>query len=278
MGQSSRDGSIERFYLRRSWGSLHEVGHSYQGTHFRGNLGEVWINLYGHFYQTAYIIPTHPLVPFPWHDPAFSHLPGYIGGGLEASRAQVRSDQANSVNTIGDGMQYGIFSSLFFDSNCGYGNQGAFRGRHNASPRMRHQRVNNGVTYFTGSDAFRFYFYTIMFEAIGGMDVGFRDFKRMYREWFTEDKQGIRTWSNYDVHALLFSLVSGYNFVPYFEAYGVTISDNVISQVAHLPSLLILYDVVDCAETRAMLVERYGLPSEFSLISAPVLIDAGIDF
>ena len=275
MGQSSMDGSIEGFYLRRGWAGLHEVGHSYQAKHFWGILGEVWVNLPAHFYQVAYIIPNHPLTPFPWHDPAFSHLPGWIGGGLEASRAQVRSDQANFENTVGT--PFSIFSSLFFDSNCNYGNQGAFRGRHNASPRLHHQRVNNGVTYFSGSITYRLYFYTVLIEAIGGMENGFREFNRMYREWFSTDKMGVRAWSDYNVHALFFSLASGYNFVPYFEVWGVEICDVVKSQTAHLPAMYILYDRVSDAATRAMLVERFGLASEYSLISASALVEAGVE-
>jgi len=289
MGQSSGTtgtlnnpvGSIERFYIRRSWGSLHEVGHGYQGTHFRGNLGEVWTNLYSHFYQERYILPTHPLVPFPWHDPAFEGMPGWIGGGLEASRAQMRYNHANHINTIGDGMHYGVFSSIFFDSNCNqhnFGapqNLGAFRGRHNAEPRFHNLRVNLGVPYHVSNDPYLAYFYIILFEAVG-MDEGYRAFNRLYREWFAVNYQGTRSWSNYNVHALLFSLVSGLNFVPYFEAYGVNISDTVRNQVSHLPSMLILYDMVECAETRANLVAEHGLISEFSLIRADLLADANI--
>ena len=283
MGQSSIDGSIERFYIRRSWGSLHELGHGYQGTHFRGNLGEVWNNLYSHFYQVTYILPTHPLTPFPWHDPAFEGTDGWIGGGLEASRAQVRSDQANFTNTVGDGNHYGVNSSIFFDGNCSQHNLGgtpenlgAFRGRHNAERRLHNVRVNLGVPYHTANETNMAYFYIILFEAAGGMDEGFRAFNRLYREWFAENKQGIRTWTNYNVHALLFSLVSGQNFVPYFEAWGVDISETVREQVAHLPGMLILYDMVDCADTRASLVETHGLVSEFSLIRSDLLATANI--
>ncbi|WP_367256345.1 putative mucin/carbohydrate-binding domain-containing protein [Pseudomonas sp. stari2] len=55
------NGSVFAFWLdtrATNWGSLHEVGHGYQGLFMQNSkihLGEVWNNIYAHYYQEKYL-------------------------------------------------------------------------------------------------------------------------------------------------------------------------------------------------------------------------------
>ena len=275
---------IHRMYLRRGWAALHEIGHSYQGAFLRGgnvSVGEVWINIIGHFYQDRYILPTHPLVPHPWNrtdayarDP---HGAWFSDGNRDYETWQeIRTYDARNFL----GME--IRSAMFWD----HTNRDGERGRHIAEPHFHNRRVNLGFTYLNPANPAlqmnftdQLYMWVVMLEAIE-FDYTFRRFHQELRERFYHNWENIRTWQQGDVFTYLFSYISGYNLVPYFEAYGITISDHVRVRLdAHGidNALHVLYDMVADPALRDLIVSEYDhLVSHFGLVSEATLRRHGI--
>jgi hypothetical protein len=264
MGQA---GGRVNAYLYRSWLALHELGHGYQGTHFRGGgtmpMGEAWNNVYSHFYQARYILPLQPLFPG-----------GQVVGSWAVDQAYTELNRAL--------VEANVFQRLTVQG----GSYVNWRGN------LTETNFQNDLGR-VDEWRLRLWFFIPVFEAIG-MDEGFRDFNRLYREMFAVNAEGIRSWRNEDVHALLYSRVSGYNLVPWFDFWGLQVSPFVQEQVAHLPALVplalhvectcagrfiphpsggaaVVPTGVPCTCERGRIVGEHGLASEFALIPAYII-------
>jgi hypothetical protein len=190
---------------------------------------------------------------------------------LQASRDQMQRDYANHTNTIGDTMQYGIFSSLWHD-NIAPSNGFTVRSRANTETEFHRRRT---VANEVSGDLMMFYFLVKMVEGIG-LD-GFRAFNRLHREMQAANEHGIMNMEQGDALVLAIGLATGYNLTPFFQAYRFPISRRVQDLLGDRERMYILIDYVEDAELRAQLVAEQGMLSEFGLIRGSALRAAGVE-
>ena len=254
IGQSSA--GQESFYLRRGWGGLHEVGHSYQGRHKGGRFGEVWNNILAHTYQLRYVLPTHPLVAFP-------------GQTLEASREHYARDFANSTDTVPSG--YGMNSWMW--GNVRPSNGHTVRSRENAETEMHRRRHDASFDHHVGFE--NNLFILVQFtEAIG--EANFREINRVHREMQVTNQHGINDLDIGAAWVLVTERVTGIDFTNLFAAYNFIIPQRIRDLVADGDSIHFLMDVVTNEATRVQIVEANGLVSQYSLVTGSQLRAAGV--
>lgn len=202
------------------------------------------------------------------------NIEGYLQNGWLPLHEVGHGYQGSFSNRIPIGEVWNNIYAHYFQHNGKYPNGGDWlkinSSRENIEARREFGYSNVGYKE-------KLYFWVNMLDTIGA-EKSMSYFNRTYRALVASGEAD--KYKGADLFVKLFSDSSGYNLAPYFESWGLKVTDEMklyLSEQKKYPVLYPIKYIVDHYQSAEIIRKKHGLVSIYSMISIDTLYEDAID-